>query len=177
MDSRTLYILVLTTAATAIAVANCSDNPTQPGEPFECGTAGLGCPDGQTCELPAGQCEVADLRGSCVPTPEVCTGRLGTNTLPSGQVWIQGWRPGQHLSGRSLLASSLPVTSRPTRNWVGSPVAGALAVRSQGAERSAQSTIFTSLPSPKSKTRSPSDTLTTLLKVLGGKANGSSPSS
>jgi hypothetical protein len=37
------------------------------------GIAGIACPEGQQCDLPAGECSGADLQGSCVPTPEVCT--------------------------------------------------------------------------------------------------------
>ena len=73
MKSRTLDVLVFTIAAMA-SLANCSDGPTRPRESFECGTIrGIACPAGQTCELPAGQCQVADLGGICVQTPEACT--------------------------------------------------------------------------------------------------------
>lgn len=73
MNRRTFYLLVLPIAAMAIA-ANCSDDPTWPGGPFECGTIqGIACPAGETCELPAGQCQVADLGGTCVLQPEACT--------------------------------------------------------------------------------------------------------
>lgn len=37
------------------------------------GIAGLPCPTGQVCELPAGECQTADLQGECVERPEVCT--------------------------------------------------------------------------------------------------------
>ena len=74
MKRKALYVLVLAAATTAIAAMRCSDNPTEPPGPFECGTIqGIACPDGQVCELPAGQCQVADLGGTCVPRPEVCT--------------------------------------------------------------------------------------------------------
>ncbi len=74
MKSRTLCLLVLTTAAIAIAASCDDDGPTRPREFFECGTLqGLTCAVGQTCELPAGQCQVADLGGMCVATPEACT--------------------------------------------------------------------------------------------------------
>lgn len=36
------------------------------------GIAGLKCPDGQSCKYPIGKCNVADLSGTCVKTPEVC---------------------------------------------------------------------------------------------------------
>jgi hypothetical protein len=37
------------------------------------GIQGIPCPDGQFCDLPAGNCQGADLQGICVPQPEVCT--------------------------------------------------------------------------------------------------------
>ena len=37
------------------------------------GIQGLPCPTGQFCDLPAGQCNSADLQGVCVVRPEVCT--------------------------------------------------------------------------------------------------------
>lgn len=36
------------------------------------GFAGLRCPEGQACRFPAGQCNVADLAGNCVPVPATC---------------------------------------------------------------------------------------------------------
>ncbi len=36
------------------------------------GIAGVGCPEGQICELPPGECQSADLQGRCVYHPEVC---------------------------------------------------------------------------------------------------------
>lgn len=40
------------------------------------GLQGLACPEGQFCELPAGQCRSADLQGTCEPRPDVCTKEL-----------------------------------------------------------------------------------------------------
>jgi hypothetical protein len=38
-----------------------------------CGTiAGLTCPKGQFCELPAAMCDVADLAGQCLDVPDAC---------------------------------------------------------------------------------------------------------
>jgi hypothetical protein len=37
------------------------------------GIAGVACPTGQYCAMPAGQCEVADNQGRCELKPEVCT--------------------------------------------------------------------------------------------------------
>jgi hypothetical protein len=55
-------------------------NPTPipdrpPGDVAVCGgIAGVRCPQPhQYCELPTGQCRGADLQGSCVDRPEVCT--------------------------------------------------------------------------------------------------------
>ena len=60
-------VLILTAAA-------CSGNQT---DPKVCGgLQGLTCPQGQICELPAGQCKAADLQGTCVSKPEVCTKEL-----------------------------------------------------------------------------------------------------
>jgi Kazal-type serine protease inhibitor domain len=36
------------------------------------GIGGLKCPEGQACQYPVGQCNTADLAGTCVPLPKVC---------------------------------------------------------------------------------------------------------
>jgi hypothetical protein len=36
------------------------------------GFAALKCPDGQACRFPAGQCNTADLAGTCVAVPSTC---------------------------------------------------------------------------------------------------------
>lgn len=36
------------------------------------GIQGLPCPAGQFCDLPAGECQSADLQGTCVKQPEIC---------------------------------------------------------------------------------------------------------
>lgn len=42
--------------------------------PEICGSiANLQCSEGQFCELPAGQCNVADSQGTCIFQPEMCT--------------------------------------------------------------------------------------------------------
>lgn len=46
--------------------------PTEPDQICG-GIQGLGCPDGEICDLPAGECQSADLQGVCVPRPEACT--------------------------------------------------------------------------------------------------------
>lgn len=45
--------------------------PAQTGQTCG-GIAGLTCPEGQACQYPPGQCNVADLAGTCVPVPETC---------------------------------------------------------------------------------------------------------
>ena len=37
------------------------------------GIAGLQCSEGQFCDMPAGQCQVADSQGTCMHQPQVCT--------------------------------------------------------------------------------------------------------
>ena len=37
------------------------------------GIQGLQCGEGQFCELPAGQCQVADSQGTCEFQPQMCT--------------------------------------------------------------------------------------------------------
>jgi hypothetical protein len=37
------------------------------------GIQGLPCPEGEFCDLPAGECQSADLQGVCVVQPEICT--------------------------------------------------------------------------------------------------------
>ena len=47
------------------------------GQAVVCGgLKGTACADGQFCELPAGQCKVADLEGTCIAKPEACTKEL-----------------------------------------------------------------------------------------------------
>ena len=36
------------------------------------GIAGVRCPVGEFCELPEGECQIADNQGTCVPIPELC---------------------------------------------------------------------------------------------------------
>ena len=73
MDRKTFCFVVLATAAIALA-AGCDSGPTFTDVAAECGTIqGIVCPEGQTCELPAGLCNVADLGGTCVVKPDLCT--------------------------------------------------------------------------------------------------------
>jgi len=44
------------------------------GEGATCGgIAGEGCPEGQVCDLPPGQCDGADRQGRCLERPDLCT--------------------------------------------------------------------------------------------------------
>jgi hypothetical protein len=70
------------TAALAFAVAACTTNstgdstggPKDPKPGKVCGgIQGLPCPEGQFCELPAGECQSADLQGVCAEQPGACT--------------------------------------------------------------------------------------------------------
>jgi hypothetical protein len=58
-------------AAAGVSVAHdgaCED------EPEECGTiVGIPCGAGELCEMPEDTCSSADLGGTCVAIPEVCT--------------------------------------------------------------------------------------------------------
>ncbi len=74
MTTKSLCLPALALAAVAIAAA-CKDYPTRPDQPgAQCGGfQGIPCAAGQHCELPAGECQGADLSGTCVVTPELCT--------------------------------------------------------------------------------------------------------
>ena len=61
-------------ALSALVAVGCEDSSTFPQLEVECGGfQGLACPAGQICDLPAGECNVADLAGTCVQRPDVCT--------------------------------------------------------------------------------------------------------
>lgn len=47
------------------------DGPSAPGRLCG-GIVGVACPQGQVCELPAGECQVADNQGMCVARPDAC---------------------------------------------------------------------------------------------------------
>src|SRR5687768_3128046 len=53
----------------ALAAAACAQN----GEIVCGGIRGQLCPEEQFCDFPAGQCQGADLQGTCVDRPEICT--------------------------------------------------------------------------------------------------------
>jgi hypothetical protein len=55
----------------------------------QCGTiAGLTCDDGQLCEFPPGECQVADAAGHCVDVPEACLGILDPVCGCDGNTWV-----------------------------------------------------------------------------------------
>lgn len=53
----------------ALAAAACAQN----GETVCGGLRGQLCPEGQFCDMAAGQCQGADLQGVCVEQPDFCT--------------------------------------------------------------------------------------------------------
>ncbi len=52
----------------AVAVAGSADQAVVCG-----GLKGGACAEGQFCDLPAGQCKVTDLQGTCAEKPAACT--------------------------------------------------------------------------------------------------------
>ena len=59
-----------------VPLVSCDDDPpTRPALPgAECGGfQGIACAAGLVCELPAGECQTADLQGVCVVRPDACT--------------------------------------------------------------------------------------------------------
>jgi hypothetical protein len=57
-----------------VCVEHCGVLPPDPCPPPPVcgGIAGIPCPEGQLCELPAGMCDAADLQGVCVPVGDAC---------------------------------------------------------------------------------------------------------
>lgn len=55
----------------ALGACDGDDGPSAPGRVCG-GIAGTDCPSGQVCELPAGECQVADNQGMCVVRPDAC---------------------------------------------------------------------------------------------------------
>ena len=59
--------------AVAAGVGVAHEGPCEP-EGAECGTLlGIPCGEGEFCEMPDDTCSSADLGGTCVAIPEVCT--------------------------------------------------------------------------------------------------------
>ena len=56
----------------AAGVSKLMNGACQPQPQICGGIAGFPCPTGQTCRMPAGMCNVADLAGTCTPTPGAC---------------------------------------------------------------------------------------------------------
>jgi hypothetical protein len=72
MKSRRM--LCLTIAAMLPLVALAPSQAIAVGAGQTCGgVAGAACDAGLWCEYPAGRCGAADLKGTCVKVPEVCT--------------------------------------------------------------------------------------------------------
>jgi len=62
-------------AAAGVSVASvgeCEENGDLPNGEICGGIAGEGCPDGQYCQLPQGQC-CCDFQGVCTDLPDACT--------------------------------------------------------------------------------------------------------
>lgn len=59
--------------ALGLLLGACDDDDSPSGPGRVCGgILGVDCPRGQVCELPAGECQSADLQGICVARPEGC---------------------------------------------------------------------------------------------------------
>lgn len=73
LKSTSLVVLISMLIAGGVITAGC-DAEEKGGELQVCGgIAGVACPEGQFCELPAGQCDSADLQGVCLDQPMMCT--------------------------------------------------------------------------------------------------------
>ncbi len=68
-SSRSLPLLLIPAAVLVITTA-CK--PSVKADVPCGGIAGVRCPSGQTCDLPAGLCQGADLSGRCVDLPQAC---------------------------------------------------------------------------------------------------------
>jgi len=68
---RAKAFLMIVLALTLALVAIGQPAPAQTGQTCG-GIAGLQCPEGQACQYPAGQCNVADLAGKCVTVQATC---------------------------------------------------------------------------------------------------------
>ncbi|HKV09552.1 MAG TPA: Kazal-type serine protease inhibitor domain-containing protein [Thermoanaerobaculia bacterium] len=66
---------LLLLAALALTAATCKTPPPAGGDKGQVcgGIQGKPCPEGWFCDLPAGQCNSADLEGVCVQQREACT--------------------------------------------------------------------------------------------------------
>lgn len=80
----TLALVALTMLGCAAAAPNAPSNPSGGPPPTSArtpvaeggmcgGFAGFQCAQGLTCQMPAGQCQVADGAGVCRKVPQMCT--------------------------------------------------------------------------------------------------------
>lgn len=65
-----VFLMITLALGLALFVAG-GPAPAQTGQTCG-GIAGLQCPEGQACLYPAGQCNVADLAGTCITVPASC---------------------------------------------------------------------------------------------------------
>lgn len=75
MLQRSLWSLAAVVLGLALgACSGYGGGPETPGGSGQVcgGIQGLPCPEGEVCDLPAGECSSADLQGVCVVQPEVC---------------------------------------------------------------------------------------------------------
>jgi hypothetical protein len=73
MAKRRIQLLGLSVAlATALLLPSCATKGDPAGQVCG-GIQGLPCPEDNFCDLPAGQCQSADLQGVCVPVRQACT--------------------------------------------------------------------------------------------------------
>ena len=68
MRTKTFLMMAL---ALTLALMAAGPAPAQTGQTCG-GIGGIRCPGGQACQYPAGQCNVADLSGTCVTVPATC---------------------------------------------------------------------------------------------------------
>ncbi len=75
MESRKIAKQALRLLGLMLVVAALPGCPADKGGDGEVcgGIQGLQCPEGQFCDLPAGNCQGADIQGTCVERPEACT--------------------------------------------------------------------------------------------------------
>lgn len=73
MRTSTLSNLLRCALVVLLAIAACKKE----GPKTVCGgIQGKTCPEGQRCDNPPGQCNVADAQGVCLPKPESCNRRI-----------------------------------------------------------------------------------------------------
>jgi hypothetical protein len=70
MRMKTLFSLAFALTV-LVALGMSQPVPAQTGQTCG-GIGGLKCPEGQACQYPEGQCNTADLAGTCVTVPATC---------------------------------------------------------------------------------------------------------